>query len=409
ETIPFPSNVCLLSTEGRTYAIDGSIAPRWRQGYIEGTVIALTDTTLCKFEEEQSVEDHKQEALIRLADGLARHLPDPSALAENRARLLDSLPSNSPQRQDAESIGRAAMDAIAVTYRLRSYLQLPDMHLRRVPLNEVLAPLASAWRKFQPEFHVSGAAEAAMVHADEWQLTKALVSILLHARAHQLPGSELAMEVSTTDLDRMGPSVRIRITYATGEDAESMERIFEPSWSSDSDDLPLAYRVIKRIGGLVAARLEPGAKAVCDVYLARVDAAAAGAAAPEPQPSVLLIEPNPEVRRLLDLHLERHGYNLLPTGSSEEGLLLAGLYKGAIPLIIANPDGYDDDRAELAEQLRTIRPGSRVRVLNGYYERRRAAAGVGQHCAESRHLTKWDLLGWVNDAFASVGTNVFEG
>ena len=409
ETIPFPSNVCLVGSEGRTYIIDGSVAPRLREGRVEGTVIALTDTTLCKFEEEQSLQDNKQEALIRLANGLARQLPDPSNLAEDRARLLEALPPGSPQRQDAESIGRAAMDAIAVTYRLRSYLQLPDMHVRRVAVGELLASLEIAWKRFQPPLLLVPEVEPAIVQADEWQLTKALVSILLHARSHMTHSDGLAVDVASAEVDQMSHSVRIRVRYTSAdEDPESMERIFEPSWSSDTDDLPLAYRLIKKMGGLVSMRLEPGQKAVCDIYLSKVNAAAAGERLPGPEPVVLLIEPNPEVRRVLHLHLERHGYNLLATGDSDEALLLAQLYKGAIPLIIANPDGYASVRAGLAEKLTSVRPRSSVRVLDGYYECRRAAAGDSLEWTESRHLTKWDLLGWVNDAFASMETNVFE-
>jgi CheY-like chemotaxis protein len=409
ETISFPSGVCLLGGGGRTYTIDGSVAPRWCEGRVEGTVIAFTDTTFGKFEEEQSLQDHKQQALLRLADGLAKQLPDPAVLAEDRARLLEALPPDSPHRPDAESIGRAAMDAIAVTYRLRSYLQLPDMHLRRVAVGDLLASLEAAWNKFHPMLRLVPEVEPAMVHADEWQLTKALVSILLHARAHMTHSDGLVIDAAGADIDRMSHSVRIRISYPSAdENAESIERIFEPSLSSDTDDLPLAYRLIKRMGGLVSARMEPGQKAVCDIYLSRVNAAGAGVKLPSPEPVVLLIEPNPEVRRVLHLHLERHGYNLLATGDSGEALLLAQLYRGAIPLIIANPDGYASARAELAEKLVSVRPRSRVRVLDGYYECRRAAAGDSLEWTESRHLTKWDLLAWVNDAFASVETNVFE-
>jgi CheY-like chemotaxis protein len=155
------------------------------------------------------------------------------------------------------------------------------------------------------------------------------------------------------------------------------------------------------MGGILTARMERNNAVTFDTYLSRVETAEAGAPIPiKEKPMVLLIEPNPEVRRILQMHFERHGYNLMQAGDTHEGLLLAQLYRGAIPLIIANPGGYDEDRAELAKKLTTARPASRVRVLAGYYESRRAAVGRGFEPNQTRHLTKWDLLEWANDAFA---------
>lgn len=403
ETIPFPVNVRLKGGDGRSYAIEGSVAPRWRDGQNEGTVIALTDMTLCQFEEEQSRQDQKQEALLRLADGMMRELPDMSTLAEDSVRLLDELPADSRLRQNAEAIERAAMDAFAATYRIRRFLEPPEVQPGCVRVYEIMSRLETAWKQIQPDLVITHDLEDVRVQADPWQLTRALMTVLLHARRRMAEGGELAIAITGGALEQMGHLVRIRVTYTSAdEDAASFERIFEPCWSADSDDLPLAYRVVKRMGGLMAARLEDANLAAFDVYLPRVEAAAAGAPVPEQQkPAVLLIEPNPEVRRVLHVHFERHGYRLLEAADCEEGLLLAGLYQAALPLIIANPENDDGARAGLAEKFAGIRPDSRVRVLAGYYESCRVAAAGSIATLGTRHLTKWDLLAWVQDAFSA--------
>jgi two-component system cell cycle sensor histidine kinase/response regulator CckA len=403
ETIPLPEGVWLKGSEGRNYAIEGSVAPRWRDGRIEGAVVALTDTTLRQFEEEQTRQENKQDALVRLADGVARELPQLNRMAEDCARLLEALPGDSGLRQDAEAIQRAATDAFAVTHRLRRFLEPPEVRPAQVLLNEVLSRLEAAWKLIQPNFTMRLEPDPLPVQADEWQLTRSLVSILLHARRRMTETSELAIDMSGAVLEQMSHSARIRVVYTTrDEDAASLERVFEPSWSGDSIDLPVAYRIVKKMGGLIAARLEKGNTVIFDIYLSRVSAAAAGAPIPEPEkPAVLLIEPNPEVRRVLHLHFQRHGYNLLEAEDCEEGLLLANLYPAEIPLIVANPENDDQARADLAEKLTAFRPETRVRVLAGYYESCRAAAGSGMAAIGTRHLTKWDLLAWVQEAFAS--------
>ncbi len=403
ETLPFPGDVWLKGSEGRSYAVEGSVAPRWRDGRIEGTVIALTDTTVCQFEEEQTRQETKQEALVRLADGIVRELPQLDSMAEECARLLDALPSDSPVRPNAQAIERAAMDAFAVTYRLRNYLEPPEVQPGQILVNALLSRLESAWKQIQPNLTLALGEDPLPVRADEWQLNRVLVSILLHARRRMKKGSEVVIDASSGDGEQMGHSVRIRVTYATAEeDAASLERIFEPSCAGDSSDLPMAYRLVRKMGGMLAARLERGSAVTFEIYLSRVAAAATGVPIPEiEKPAVLLIEPNPEVRRVLHIHFERHGHRLLQAQDCEEGLLLAHLYPARIPLIIANPENDDPTRSNLAQKLNAIRPEARLRVLAGYYEACRAAAGGAIESIETRHLTKWDLLAWATDAFAA--------
>jgi len=405
ETIPFPTGLWLRGSEGRSYAVEGSVAPRWRDGRVEGAVIALSDATLCQFEEEQTRQETKQEALVRLADSVVRELPQLDSMAEECTRLLDALPPDSPARQDAQAIERAALDAFAVTYRLRSYLEPPEVQLGRVLVKDLLSRLEKAWKQIQPNLTLVLGDDPLPAQADEWQLNRVLVTILMHARQRMKEASEVVIDAACAENEQMSHSVRIRVTYATAdEDAESLQRIFEPSWSGDAPDLPLAYRLIRKMGGMLVARLERGSSATFEIYLPRIAAASTGAPMPDlEKPAVLLIEPNPEVRRVLHLHFERHGHRLLEAQDCQEGLLLASLYPAHIPLIIANPENQDGARDNLSEKFAAIRPESRLRVLAGYYQSYRAAAGAAIESIGTRHLTKWDLLAWATDALSSAG------
>lgn len=404
ETLPLPSRAWLKGSEGRSYAIEGSVAPRWRDGRVEGTVIALRDTTVCQFEEEHIRQETKQDALVRLADGIVRELPQLDNMAQECTRLVDSLPPDSLVRQDVQAIERAAMDAFAVTYRMRRFLEPPDVRLGRVLVRDLLSCLEQAWKQIQPNLTLAVPGDDPLpVQADEWQLNRALVSILLHARRRMRESSEIVIDASGGENEQMSHSVRIRVTYATAdEDASSIERIFEPTWTGDSQDLSTTYHLIKKMGGILVARLERGSSVTFEIYLSRTVLAMAGATIGESEkPAVLLIEPNPEVRRVLHLHFDRHGYALLEAQDCQEGLLLASLYRARIPLIIANPENDDQTRANLAAKLVAIRPEARLRVLAGYYEACRAAAGATIESIGTRHLTKWDLLAWATDAFAA--------
>ncbi|MBZ5609305.1 MAG: response regulator [Acidobacteriia bacterium] len=400
ETVSLPAGICLKRDEAHSCAIEGSVAPRWREGRVEGTVIALRDVTRSGFDRAQAGQEEKQAALLRLAEGIFQQLPDLSQVAEDSPRLLEALPPDSPMREEVETIERAAIDAFRATSRLRAFLEPPEVHPERVGIDEVLRRLESAWKMIEPRLSLMLGPGPLLVQADPWQLSRALVSILLHARGKMRADGMLAIELTAAEHEPVLQSVRIRVSYATDdEDAASMARIFEPSWSGASQDLHIAYRLVKKMGGLVAARVERGDNAVFDVYLPLVKAAAAAAPLPEStQPAILLVDANAEVRRVLHTHFERHGFRLLATAGWEEAWLVAELYQGTIPLVIANLASGDEKRDWLAEKLGALRPGIQVRLLSGYSEPCRAAAGRALEPAAERHLTKWDLLEWAKDA-----------
>ncbi|HYL73978.1 MAG TPA: response regulator [Bryobacteraceae bacterium] len=405
ETVAWPDGICLRRDKAHVFSVQGSVAPRWHQGQVEGTVIALTDVSQSQFERQQAEEDEKQEALLRLAEGIARQLPDVQQ-AEDSPRLLEALNPDSPLREEVETIENAAIDAFRMTSRLRAFLQPPEVHIERVAIGNVLRQLEAAWKMIEPRLTLEVCFEPLPVQADSWQLTRALVSILLHARSRMKSDSTLAIEVTDAEHEHVLRAARIRVSYATEESAVSMAKIFEPSWLNSSPDLNMAYRLVKKMGGMVAARVERGDQAAFDIYLQQVEAAEAGAPLPKPtQPAILLVDANAEVRRLLYTEFERQGVRLLATASWEEGLLVAELYQGGISLAIANLPGNDEKRNLLAERLTASRPGIRVRLVNGYSVPSRAVVGQTIEPVADRHLTKWDLLNWAREALSADGNH----
>ncbi len=204
QTVPLPKNIYLLGSQERSYTIDGSIAPRWRNGRLEGVVIALTDVTLDRFEEEQLRQESKQDALARMADGVVRHLPDLEEVAEESARLLEGLPPSSPLRQSAERIEKAAQDAFATTCHLRTFLEAPDLDVEPVMLNELMVRFEEAFQIIEPGFALLVEPEQLPIQADSWQVLRALLNIMFHARTHMQPGTGLVMDVSSAETEQMG-------------------------------------------------------------------------------------------------------------------------------------------------------------------------------------------------------------
>jgi len=391
ESLPLPRDIVLRRDAGHSYAIEGTVAPKSNNGRMEGAVITFKDVTVNRFESDHSHVDNKHEALSRLADGIAHHLDlDLSMVAEESSRLVESLPADSPLRQTAKTIEKAANDAFTAACRLQSFADPAEVHTEPVSLNDVLTRLESAWKRVLPNLTLKLDPAPRLVLADAWQLTRALVGVLLHARNWMDAGANLAVEISRADHEPMRQWVRIRVSYPSAlEDTESLERAFEPSWSGEPEELPIVYGLIRKMNGLLTVRLEAGGIVYFDIYLAQVDSAAAAASrGRKAEAAVMLIEPNAEVRQILVSHFEQNGYSVLEAATCGEAVLLAELYDGRIPLAIANPGQGNETRKELTAALHSLKPGISVRLLDGYWEE--PGNGGGGY----RFLTKRDMLEW---------------
>jgi PAS domain S-box-containing protein len=397
--VSFPVDTWLEAARGRRYAIEGTLAPRCREGRVDGVVVTFKDVTLRRFEEEQSRQDNKHNALSRLADGIAGHLDlELSVMAEESTLLLKALPSDSTLRSAAETIESAALDAFGVTCRLRAFGQEREIKPQVIQVNEVLSRLAETWHGTLPGFSVELDPEPRPVHADARELTRSLDLLLQHAHRLMIAGAGIRVMASRAELEGLDEWVRVRISYtSTSEDAAQLERVFDPSWDGNWEGLPFAYGITRRMGGLLCARIEADHNVVFEVYLPSIEVLATGAPHEcDEQKVLLVIERNSEVRRLLHAYFEQHGYNVLEAGGCEEALLLAESFERPIGLVLANPAPDDKHRAELASRLVNLKPGICVRLIEDYREKCGRTDELGGETAW-RYLTTRELLEWAND------------
>lgn len=395
--VALPPNIW-LEGGGRRYPVEGSLAPRWNEGAADGVMMIFKDVTLQRFEEEQAMHDNKHDALSRLADGIAGHLDlELSVVAEQSTKLLNSLPTDSTLRSAAETIESAALDAFAVTCRLRAFGQDREIRPQVVQVNEVLEKLEKTWQGTLPGLVVQLDPAPRPVHADAIELLRALDMLLQHAFQWMDPAGGIALAACGAELEGLHEWVRVQISYdSISENAAGLERAFDPSWDGNWDGLPFAYSVTKRMGGLLRARLEAERRVIFEAYLPSVELVATGVPMERQEaPVLLVIEANSKVRHLLHDHFAEHGYDVLEAGTCEEALLLAELYERPIRLALANPASDDKHRPILAARLLEVKPGICVRLIDGYREDGPAGETAG------RCLTKWELLQWAGQALGS--------
>jgi AmiR/NasT family two-component response regulator len=253
EPVTLPPGAMLRSRTGRSYAIEGDIAPRRRAGLVEGAVVSFWDVTLDQFEAEQAHQDRKQGALLRLVGGIAEELRD-------------------------------ARRAVAVADRLRALAETPELALKRVAIRELVAEWDAIGKQVAPDLTMRAQDPGGLaVQVDAQQLTKAVLNVLRHAQDRRKSATELVLDIVPAELEQLRQWTRIRITYVTAdEDAATLERALEPSLRGHSEDLHATYLLIKKMGGLLTARVERRDTVTFEIYLPQVKAASAGAEIPDP-------------------------------------------------------------------------------------------------------------------------------
>jgi CheY-like chemotaxis protein len=187
-------------------------------------------------------------------------------------------------------------------------------------------------------------------------------------RAEASPGTFLLLEISDE---------------GCGMDEQTMARIFEPFFTTKEIGkgtglgLSTAYGIVKQHDGWIEVRSFPLQGSTFSLYLplGRADASNSGGAAARPKPpapnggteTILLVEDEAPLRRIVKMLLEKAGYRVLEASYGLQALAVWESAQGAIDLLLTDmvmPEGMSG--RELATKLRTLQPTLSVIYTSGY-------------------------------------------
>jgi CheY-like chemotaxis protein len=138
--------------------------------------------------------------------------------------------------------------------------------------------------------------------------------------------------------------------------------------------LSTVYGIVKQTGGNIAVRSEEGRGTSFIVYLPAAEGAREEepGKAPEKVPTlrcretVLLVEDEDMVRRLIAQVLASQGYTVLEAGSGPQALELVAGHTGNIELLLTDVVMAGMSGRELSEKLLRLRPDLKVLYMSGY-------------------------------------------
>jgi len=177
---------------------------------------------------------------------------------------------------------------------------------------------------------------------------------------------------------RAGAYVMMAVTdTGPGMDAEAKARLFEPFSASTGSGkglgLSSVYGIVKQSDGYIQVQSEPGGGTTFQIFLPRVDRAAAGV---RPVPlerlrgseTVLVVEDEALVLDLVREVLTGYGYTVLAAAHGEEGLRVLSSHPGPIHLLLTDVVLPMMGGTDLAERAAALRPETRILFMSGHPE-----------------------------------------
>lgn len=381
-----------MQRQGQTVFAQSTLVPEISaEGETLGFFVFSHEITEQKRMQAALVQAQKMEAIGQLTGGLAHDFNNLlTVIIGNLAALQDHRPDDAGVNEFVEPALQSARRGVQLIKRLLTFSRQQPLEPQAVDIGQLIASLAKLVRRSLPEsIAVSTDLSAAAVHAlvDSGQLESALLNFALNSRDAMPDGGRLHIAARAVELTTnaatfdVPPGHYVLIEVADngcGMDATTLARACEPFFTTkrlglgSGLGLAMAYGFAKQSGGGIAIHSQPGQGTTVLMVLPRTtpepDAEQSGeeAGLPHGGELVLLVEDEPNVRRVVRQQLIDLGY---PVIEAEDGNQALDMIDQIIDIAIVVSDvimpGGINGR-QLAETVLTRRPDMRIVLMSGY-------------------------------------------
>jgi two-component system cell cycle sensor histidine kinase/response regulator CckA len=368
-------------------------------------VLYLVDVTEQKALETKFAQSQKMQAVGQLAGGVAHDFNNLlTVIIGNCEFLLMRHPAGDPSFKELNEVHQNALRAATLVGQLLAFSRKQTMQPKVLAPSDVVGELAQMLRRLLREgIELKVEKDEALwpVHADEAQLSNALINLVVNARDAMPDNGTVTIRLSnetvatTSSLGSaiMPPGDYVRLEVADtgiGMSKEIQSKIFDPFFTTkpvgQGTGLGLAtvYGIVKQSGGFIDVRSDVGKGTSFFIYLPRHAGEIAQPAEAAPaardvtgQDTILLVEDEEAVRSFAARALRMRGYNVLEAGGGEEALEI--VQGGAdIHLVITDVVMPNMDGPTMVKHVKALKPELPVIFMSGYAEeafRRDESAG----------------------------------
>ncbi len=362
-------------------------------------ILYLVDVSEQKALETKFAQSQKMQAVGQLAGGVAHDFNNLlTVIIGNSEFLLMRHQAGDPSFKEINEVHQNALRAATLVNQLLAFSRKQTMQPRVLAVRDVTSELALMLRRLLREgvdLKLEHGVDVWPVHADEAQLSNAIINLVVNARDAMPKGGTVTIRTANenvttpsalgTAIMPAGEYVRIEVSdTGIGIPKEHLGKIFDPFFTTkpvgQGTGLGLAtvYGIVKQTGGFITVDSEIAKGTTFRIFLPRyrIDENAPAAAEVERagprdvtgQETILLVEDEEAVRSFAARALKLRGYSVIEAAGGEEALEIVQNAKAPIHLLITDVVMPNMDGPTLVRAVKRIRPEMAVIFMSGYAE-----------------------------------------
>lgn len=344
--------------------------------------------------ENQLRQAQKMEAVGRLAGGVAHDYNNMTNVIMGYAELaLEKLNKNDPLREDLQAINEAARRSMELTRQLLAFARCQAIAPKILDINEAVASMLKMLQRLigeDVELVWCPGGQLWPIQIDPSQVDQILANLCVNARDAISGVGKVIIETGNAEFDdayctlHRGfiPGEFVQLTVSddgAGIDPTTLEKIFEPFFTTKAFGrgtglgLATVYGIVKQNQGFINVYSEPERGTTFKIYLPRVigqsveiRSSSASEIVLGHNETILLVEDDTSILRLVERMLKQLGYQVLATNSPIEAITLAEQHPEEIDLLLTDVVMPELNGKDLASRLQNLFPGLRVLFMSGY-------------------------------------------
>jgi PAS domain S-box-containing protein len=390
---------------GERRIIDRAFPLMDAQGRVARITGVATDVTERRRAEEKlrSVEDQlrhaqKMEAVGRLAGGIAHDFNNLLTAVNGYAELLmGRLGADDPNRAFAAEILKAGERGAGVTQQLLSFSRKQLTSPVVLDVNGVLQNMQKMLGRLlgaETRLDFSLGLDLPQTKADPGMVSQAVMNLVINAKDAMPEGGRVRVETFEAELSgeesdfylRPEPGTYVGILVrdeGKGMDDTVKLHLFEPYFTTKEKGkgtglgLCTVYGIVEQMRGGIRVQSSEDHGTSFYLYLRRAETEGApmerrlgNQADPRPprKATVLVVEDEENVRKLVKLTLISRGYRVLEASGEREAMRMHARFRGPIDLLLSDVVLPGKSGREIAKAFSELRPGMKVMFMSGYSE-----------------------------------------
>jgi two-component system cell cycle sensor histidine kinase/response regulator CckA len=384
------------------------------------TVIVISDNT-DELEQLTQAAHRDRLALVgQLAGGIAHDFNNLLSIMMTYASMLEETITDPGMRADLQTITRAATSASQLTRQLlmfsRREIVMPtviDPAVRVRSLDSMLRRLLGEHIELDTE--IAGRVPHLLI--DGSQFEQIVVNLVINARDAIVGRGRVRLRISQCQLDDRSVGELPAGCYAllevedtgSGMSPDVQAHIFEPYFTTKGQlqgsglGLATVHAIVGQAHGDIVVTSDLGCGTTFRIFLPETDRPLGQAAAGEPEPAlrdggtVLVVDDDDDVRRMVERALRRASYTVMTATSGPDALTRARAYPGEIDLLLTDVVMPGMTGQELIRELSAERPGLQVVFMSGYHQ----GAPIDPRRFVAKPFDRATLLSTVADVLAN--------